>query len=170
MSENNVSPVTSETQTCASSCNHRRSGLLRAVLYAPIVLIAGGMASMAMFPGLSEYATPLIGDSAGSECSCPLTRLAKMVGFNSRSEQTCSSQGASAGSCSASVNEMSAGSCPSQSMSSGTCCPSTGSCPAAAETNSSAEAVPSLDSASTNELPADAFAAINSVDLETPSN
>jgi len=47
--------------------------LARAILYMPVVLLAGGMAAVAMFPGLAEYAAPLLGGSGASQCAAGST-------------------------------------------------------------------------------------------------
>ena len=64
-SPSNTPEFTSEpsTITCAGGCHHKRPGLFRAVVYAPFVLVVGTLVAMATFPGLAEYATPLIGES-----------------------------------------------------------------------------------------------------------
>jgi hypothetical protein len=52
--------------TCAGGCPHGFSGVLRAIVYAPLVLVVGGFAAVAAFPNLAEYATPLIGESTST--------------------------------------------------------------------------------------------------------
>lgn len=90
---NNGDPaqLTTVKSTCSSGCHlGRMRPLVRAVLYAPIVLLAGGYVAVGMFPGLAEYATPLIGESHSSchggddyqvyvECGCPNSHQEQFV-------------------------------------------------------------------------------------------
>ena len=57
----------SQPAVCSTG-SKRRSGLMRVVLYTPVALLLGGLASLAAFPELANYATPLIGESS----SCPI--------------------------------------------------------------------------------------------------
>lgn len=137
--------------TCASGCQHKRSGMLRAVLYTPVVLILGGLATLAAFPDLAEYASPLIGHSS-SNSQCPLQALM------SGSGGCCARKAMATGSCSSSQ----AGSCSASSM------------PCCTFEESSTSAEPANDNLTMNESadesPVDALAVVNAVDLETPSN
>ena len=162
MSETNVTPAASDSPAVGAT-PRRGLGVLRAALYAPVVLIVSAMGAVAMFPDLAEYASPLIGNSSGSECTCPIARLAHLIGQGKSAGEGCSSQAISSGSCSA------ARSCSASAMSTEGCCPHSGSCPStSAETAS--EPATSLDLTAVEEVPADAFAAANNVDLDTPSN
>jgi hypothetical protein len=143
--------------TCAGGCNHSGGGIMRAVAYTPIVLLAGAMAAIAMFPNLAEYATPLIGESTGN-LTCALKNT-------SGEGHCCASMQAAAGCC-PTAGIRTGGGCglkrfhcilnPESSVDS--------------EAPINAELTNSESELRTDDSPADAYAAVNSVDAETPSN
>ncbi len=63
MSNTNDLPTTvnSNPVACSRGCQMCGKGILRAVVYAPVVLILSGLAALAMFPDLADYGYPLIG-------------------------------------------------------------------------------------------------------------
>ena len=164
MSNPNETPATPESKnessgaSCAAGCNHRGAGIMRAVLYTPVVLIVGGLAALATFPDLAKYATPLIGDS-GEKNSCPLSNLVSAVS----GVQCCPSMRASA-------------------ASAGSCCSKRSACCSASEESVSESDEPinaELTSVEIEPLgddqPADAISAVNmvtvnSIEAETLSN
>lgn len=175
MSDNNIQPTNQDANAepqitaCSTSgkcCNH---GLMRAVLYTPIILGLGALAALATFPELANYATPLIGESTKGACSasadgsyqCP---IAAMFG------------GAKAQS---SPMAMSGGCCASKMMAtSGGCCASrTSCCQDRVDEQSASESEPSNDLTEadpapsiTEDGPADATAAANALESDSPSN
>ena len=70
--------VNSQAGTSNPGRTRRRSGLVRAVLYAPVVLMLGGLAALATFPELAEFAKPLVGDSS-QKYQCPIAAMMAMV-------------------------------------------------------------------------------------------
>jgi hypothetical protein len=152
-----INPPDSDAQAtaCSTSCQSCGSGLLRAMVYTPVVLIVGAMGAVAMFPDLAEYAAPLVSCSSGG-CSSQRSAHASLMGLDGSAP---------------------AGGCSSSEISSGGCCPMSGG--ARFETIS-AEADPAEETATTAEpdlaalaptdVPADATSASNLTEVETASN
>ena len=63
MSNTNELPTTDESKpvVCSSGCHSCGKGLLRAAVYAPVVLTLCALAALAMYPDLADYGYPLIG-------------------------------------------------------------------------------------------------------------
>ena len=160
MSDTPSHPVNPETPdypegaVCTAGCGHRHSGMWRAVLYTPVVLILGGLAALATFPELAEYATPLVGDQAScsSQNGCPIAACANALS---------SAMGYSAQSAASS-----APSCCSAKRAAFSCCVDSAEAPATSE---SAEVI-SGPLTSTDDGAADATAAVNAVATLEPEN
>ncbi|WP_010584995.1 hypothetical protein [Schlesneria paludicola] len=170
MSDEQLQPVSNEANPADSSCptggHCRRSGLMRAVLYTPVVVILSGLAALAMFPELSRYATPLVGDSSSGNISCPISALASRLGCGSCPSKS-SADTVNAVLASAAANQPS-GCCSTSAIARFGCCAGATACQAEA---SEAEESPVTDVApSTDEAPADAFTAANVDEANTPSN
>ena len=172
MTHTNESPVSTEAAVesqpaaCSSGCKHGRSGLLRAVLYTPIVLILGALGAVAMFPDLAEYASPVIGQS--KSCNCPLKAMCAAMGFGeSGSSQAAAEASTSSAPCcrNSGMSSMSMGGCQGNSA----CSSESGACPSASA-SVSAEEVPTGEVTAVDEAPADAFAVLNRVESESTSN
>lgn len=58
-----------ERQARIGAATRWRSGILRAMFYAPIVLLTSAFAAVAMFPEIAEYATPLIDLNRAKHCT-----------------------------------------------------------------------------------------------------
>jgi hypothetical protein len=165
MSNTNDLPtnVDSNPVACSSGCHMCGNGVLRAVAYAPVVLILSGLAALAMFPDLADYGYPLIGKPSHT-------------GFTG--ERPCSVE---FGNSNCSVPSL-PGSCaiPSNPSASNAtendgCCPMS----RARQISSEVESTPTADQASgdfvtdsvTSEVaPADATLPLNIVDSDVPSN
>jgi hypothetical protein len=63
MSNTNDLPAIVESKPLVCSCDCRSccNGILRAALFAPVVLFLGALAAVAMFPDLADYGYPLFG-------------------------------------------------------------------------------------------------------------
>lgn len=168
MSDQNNLPVNPDTnsQPQSANCAHSRShrgGLLRAALYTPVVLLLSGLAALATFPELANYAAPMMGDSTScSSGGCPIAALASFLTGHQSQEQapaSCCSMGQSRATALLSTET------------SGGCCMGTSSCPsAAAESSATAEEPVSVPLTSTESLPLDATLVANDVIAETASN
>lgn len=170
MSDQNIPSTNAESNVepqavCSTGCKNHNSGILRAVLYTPIVLILGGLAALATFPELANYATPLIGES-NSQYTCPIAAALGMAG-----KSGCSSMRSS---CSSSSQSDSMGCCPAMSNATSSCCPSAGASSSASESAAGDDLTnadtPISAPISADDEPADAIAVVNAVDQESPSN
>ena len=86
----------------------RGASIVRAVLYTPIILAAGALAAVAMFPGLAEYASPLIGPTSGASQSCAGSTAMSCSSVTADPSEGCSASMISAsGCCSKGVNSVS---------------------------------------------------------------
>ncbi len=176
MSDANDLPMTTDAESATGStgCHCGKSGgILRAVLYTPIILIIGGLAAVATFPNLAEYATPLIGEthcSSTGMTSCSSAAMPHSCSSHGHSEQMSSP-------------DDSAGSCPSSMTLGSGCCPHSRQAAAMAEetsadasvnseltqatsSDSDAASTVSVDSPAVTELPADALNAVDTVQVQ----
>lgn len=91
-----------ESTPCHTGCAHRKFGLLRVVMYTPIVLLLSGLAALATFPELAQYASPHVGD-ASVKYQCPIAAMMAAFGGSgtscSSSASSCSSAPAYSGGC-----------------------------------------------------------------------
>jgi hypothetical protein len=169
MSNTNELPTTDESKpiVCSSGCHSCGKGILRAAVYAPVVLIFGALAALAMFPDLADYGYPLIGNP--SHTGFTGERPCSIILGNS----SCSASVALPGSCSFSSNPSS-----SNSTESSGCCPMSRARQISSEANTESPATAEEVSGdfvteSTSiieEIPADATLPLNLVDSEVPSN
>lgn len=153
----------STPNACTAGCQHKKGGgLLRAVLYTPVIIVLGGLAALATFPDLAQYASPLIdqlpksamNQKCGSRCpsSTPAIDLSNPV---YQQAPTC---------CEASnvLTKRFA------SMGLG-CCEDSATCPASSAASADG-ALAMITEDATAELPADATAAVNAIESDTASN
>jgi hypothetical protein len=150
----------------SSGCHSCGKGVLRATVYASVVLILGGLAALAMFPDLADYGYPLIGNP--SHTGFIGERPCSVEYGNSN----CSMPADLPGSCSFPSNPST-----SSSTEGGGCC----SMIRARQISSDAkvDSAPSAEEASgdfvtksviVEEIPADATLPLNVVESDVPSN
>jgi len=164
MTEANDLPISPESKAVESStsCSSCCPGMMKAVLYTPVVLLVGALAAVAMYPDLADYGYPLIGKPSH-------------IGFTG--ESACSA-GRYSTSC-----PSSAGSCCSEGISmelisspEGSCCPTGRSFAFPAESTSTEERVSEESvsgetaSAAEEQAPADAVAPLNTAEDNSLSN
>ena len=166
MSDTNDLPTTADSQSvaCATVCKHRRSVILRAALYTPVVLVLSALGAVAMFPNLADYASPIIGES---HCSnCPIRALCSLMGVG----QSCPSQ---------SVSENSTLQTPCGAAASAPCggCKGSQACTSESDSSPSVSVEASADEVTSvqstipaEEVSADAFSSSNVVKTESLSN
>lgn len=167
MSDEQLQPVSNDTNSAGANGPRRRSGLMRAVLYTPVAVLLGGLAALATFPELARYATPIVGEAPSSSNSCPISALANRMGCGSCPSKS-SADMVNAVLASAASTNAPAACCSTSAVARFSCCGSAESCPTE---KSQATESPVADSASSAEpLPADAFAAANAEESDTASN
>ncbi len=168
MSNTNDLPTTvgSKSGVFGSGCDSCGRGILRAVVFAPVILILGAFAALAMFPDLADYGYPLIGNPSHTGFTgarpCSLA-----IGSSS-----CSAQATLPGSCSFPSNQT-----PLNSIETGGCCPVSRA--GQISTKTTVESTPAADegaddfqtkAAIFNKTPADATLPLNLVESEVSSN
>jgi hypothetical protein len=156
-------PVISEEQSpvCNSSCGNCCPGLIRAAIFAPVVLVLGGLAALATFPDLADYGYPLIGKPSHTgfkgATQCP-------ADVSCSSEFSCSS-----GSMKSLILE--SHSSEPVATKSGSCCFSIGACSSPAESTTSESTIIDATASIGNEKPVDALSVLDTVsETETASN
>ncbi len=168
MSNTDVLPTTIDSKpvVCSSGCHSCGKTLLRAIVYAPLILIFGALAALAMYPDLADYGYPLIGKP--SHIGFTGERPCSIEFGNSN----CSMPVVLPGSCSIPSNP----STPNATGGDG-CCPISrarqiSSEPKVESTPATEKASGSFvaDSATAQEIPADATLPLNLVDSDVPSN
>ncbi|HEY0980812.1 MULTISPECIES: hypothetical protein [unclassified Schlesneria] len=159
MTNSNDLPNSTDSPSIPTSakCNQCCPGVMKAVLYTPVILFAGALGAVAMFPDLADYGYPLIGKPsqtgftgesaccAGDSYTCPVPAAG------------CSSQGIS-------LELISAPD--------GACCPTGRSFAFPARPQASIETATSETAATATEesAPADADTPLNSTDETSLSN
>ena len=175
MSDEELHAASTELNATNASCptggHGRRSGLMRAVLYTPVVVLVSGLAALATFPELARYATPLTGESSGGNYTCPLSALASRMGCGSCSSKS-STDLANAVLAMEPASDAPSGCCARAALARFSCCAQPDACPSSSTTEQSDEAdSPVTENApSADEAPADAFTTANSTASDAPSN
>ena len=176
MSDNVLPPTNPEgnsanpPEACASGCQHRTgNGLLRAVLYTPVVIVLGGLAALATFPDLAQYAAPLIDhlpkSAMNAKCPFQCQSSSKAIDLSNpvyHQEKSCceSSSGLSMRLAAIKRNAASAFSC----------CSDSAGCPASSEGNNDGALAMLITEDVSAESPADATAVANVADADSASN
>lgn len=160
MSNSEATSASPETnQPSSTTTTRRHDGIVRAALYAPAILLIGGLAALAAFPNLADYAAPLVAVSSAK----PVYPF-NGTGMSPGGGGCCGLSRPTGGSCS--LAKLSGG-CGSAAFS---CC--TLSDDVSAESNEpvSAELAANVTTASSTDAPADAFAAVNVTTEIAPAN
>ena len=177
MSDNVLPPTNPEANpetppiVCASGCQHGTSGgLLRAVLYTPVVVMLGGLAALATFPELAQYASPLIDHlpKSAMNAKCPFqcqSSSNQSIDLSNpvyHQEKSCCESGIGANLRLAALKQNAA--------SAFSCCEANGACPASSEGKSDGAVAMVITEEVSAETPADATAVANVAEADSASN